>query len=95
MGCKRLALLGALLLLSGCGTISDLAGIGDSEDLFGSPGPHIFGGVRLDYLRGQEAEDTIFFSWSIAYTADLALFSLPLDVALLPFTLIWAIVSLF
>jgi hypothetical protein len=94
VGRKRLALLGALLLLSGCGTISDLANLGDTEELLGAGGPHIFGGTRLDYFRSLEAEDTLWMSWSRVYVADI-LFSLPLDAVLFPFTLIWAIIGLF
>jgi uncharacterized protein YceK len=49
---KTVALALALVVLSACGTIGDLARTRDVA--FDSPGPHVYGGVRLDAVLGTE-----------------------------------------
>jgi uncharacterized protein YceK len=84
---RRLLPIPVLLVLSGCGTISDLGNLGDTEELLGSPGPHIYGGVRFDCLKSREEGPRLF---NDIYIFDL-IFSFPLDTALLPFTVLWDI----
>jgi uncharacterized protein YceK len=49
---KTAALALALIGLSACGTIGDIARTRDVA--FDSPGPHVYGGVRLDAVLGAE-----------------------------------------
>jgi uncharacterized protein YceK len=86
---NRLALIPVALLLSGCGTITDLGNIGDSDRLFSTPGPHIYGGVRLDAMRSAEPRHSFWdTSQDLAY-CDMILLSVWLDTVLLPFTVSW------
>jgi uncharacterized protein YceK len=82
-------LLVAALCTSGCGTIGDL--IGDRPWVLGSSGPHVLGGVRIDiHDIGHPSWFAVFHPW--IYILDLP-FSLAVDGVLLPFTLVYQIVS--
>jgi len=72
----------AFLGLSACGTIIDI--VSYPQDIaFDSPGPHIYGGVRLDVVLGFEPFSR--GSWGIIHWVDLPL-SLAFDTAILPVT---------
>lgn len=86
---KKAAGIGVTLIcLSACGTVFDLAAKHDVA--FDSPGPHVYGGVRLDAVAGTMP----FLSHGSApcgvlHWLDIP-FSLALDTVLLPVTAVWS-----
>jgi len=86
---SRLALLSLVLLVSGCGTIIDAGNFADSDRRFDSPGPHLYGGLRVDALLVADPGDKAA-PFVILFLLDVP-FSLALDTVFLPFTIPWAI----
>jgi uncharacterized protein YceK len=84
---RRLLLAAALLpALAGCGTILDACG---ASRIDSPPGPHVYGGVRLDvdYLTKPSEE---FPDSPIFFLMDLSL-SAVLDTVFLLFTVPWSL----
>jgi len=83
----RLAGILGLLMLAGCSTIADTVSPSNSEPYIGR-GPNVMGGLRMDIAHlgdpGRQAYSTP------VYIIDLP-FSFALDVALLPFTLVYSL----
>lgn len=85
---RKLGLGAALLCLSGCGSAADL--VAKHDIAFDSPGPHVYGGVRLDAVMGTQP----FGSHGSAplgmlHWLDIP-FSLAFDTLLFPVTAAWS-----
>jgi uncharacterized protein YceK len=78
----------ALICLSACGTVADCAS--NHDVAFDSPGPHIYGGVRLDAVAGTKPFGSHGSSpLGPLHWLDIP-FSLALDTVLLPVTAVWS-----
>ena len=87
---SRVLCIVALLALVGCGTIVDTFNISDrSSHQLGSPGPHVYGGTRLNVAEIGFYSNADGIAWLLLAVLALDIpLTLALDTLLLPITLI-------
>jgi uncharacterized protein YceK len=78
----------ALICLSACGTVADV--VANHDVAYDSPGPHVYGGVRLDAVMGTKPFGSRGEApLGILHWLDIP-FALAFDTVLLPVTAVWS-----